>query len=46
LGGLGPGEEVDEAILEYECYAYAGVEAPEVGGHCGDREVRARDIGS
>lgn len=43
---FGPGEQVDEAVLKDEGYAYAGIEAPEVGGHGGDREVRTRDIGS
>ena len=44
MGGLSPGKETDELVLEDESDAYAGVEASEVGGHGGDREVGTGDI--
>lgn len=46
MGGLRPGEEVDEAVLQDESYAYASVEAAEVGRHGCDGEVGSCDIGA
>jgi hypothetical protein len=45
LRGLFPSEEADEAILEYEGYAYTSVEAAKIGGHGRDGEVWALHIG-
>ena len=46
LRGLAPGEEADEAVLEDEGDADAGVEAAEVGRHGGDAEGGSVDVGS
>ena len=42
---LFPGQEAQDAGLEDEDYADAGVEAAEVGGHCGDVEGGPFSVG-
>lgn len=37
---------MNEAVLEDKGYAYAGIEATEIGGHGRDAEVRSGDIGA
>jgi hypothetical protein len=46
LGRLRPGEKSDKSVLQDESDAYAGVEAPKIGGHGRNGEVRTSDIGT
>lgn len=44
-GGDLPGQQVPDADLELEHDAYAGIEAAEIVGHCGDIEVGSLRVG-